>query len=182
MQNDVLATGIMSFLMHEIVYFGRSLPWIIIDHIPYFNKYKIQNVRDIDTLERKLFDANSFPAKSAHSPGTMELRETCASLSFHCRAPPDMVGFYKEPLEAPRTDAIQAFPPNGSILRTRNGRPLPFVAYNGLSNRPLLCCGRHLALLVAPRPALGAIVQEHPQDSPPILRAVWYGCRIRLPD
>ena len=44
MQNDVLATGIMSFLMHEIVYFGRSLPWVIIDHIPYFNKYKIQSV------------------------------------------------------------------------------------------------------------------------------------------
>ena len=44
MQNDVLATGIMSFLMHETVYFGRSLPWIIIDSIPYFNKYKIQNV------------------------------------------------------------------------------------------------------------------------------------------
>lgn len=45
MQNDVLATGIMSFLMHEIVYFGRSLPWMIIDSIPYFRKYKIQNVR-----------------------------------------------------------------------------------------------------------------------------------------
>ena len=45
MQNDVLATGIMSFVMHEIVYFGRSLPWIIIDRIPYFNKYKLQNVR-----------------------------------------------------------------------------------------------------------------------------------------
>jgi methylsterol monooxygenase len=43
MQNDVLATGIMSFVMHEVVYFGRSLPWIIIDRIPYFNKYKIQN-------------------------------------------------------------------------------------------------------------------------------------------
>lgn len=42
--NDVLATGIMSFMMHELVYFGRSLPWIIIDCIPYFNKYKIQNV------------------------------------------------------------------------------------------------------------------------------------------
>ncbi|RMZ16814.1 hypothetical protein D0862_01130 [Hortaea werneckii] len=41
--NDVLATGIMSFLMHEIVYFGRSLPWMIIDRIPFFNKYKIQN-------------------------------------------------------------------------------------------------------------------------------------------
>jgi methylsterol monooxygenase len=45
MQNDTLATGILSFTMHEIVYFGRSLPWIIIDAIPFFNKYKIQNVR-----------------------------------------------------------------------------------------------------------------------------------------
>ena len=44
MGNDVLATGIMSFVMHEVVYFGRSLPWIVIDHIPAFNKYKIQNV------------------------------------------------------------------------------------------------------------------------------------------
>lgn len=44
MQNDVLATGIMSFVMHEVVYFGRSLPWMIIDRIPAFNKYKIQNV------------------------------------------------------------------------------------------------------------------------------------------
>ena len=44
MQNDVLATGIMSFLMHEIVYFGRSLPWIIADRLPYFNRYRIQNV------------------------------------------------------------------------------------------------------------------------------------------
>ncbi|MCJ1334975.1 C-4 sterol methyl oxidase, partial [Bachmanniomyces sp. S44760] len=43
MQNDVLATGIMSFVMHELVYFGRSLPWIIIDRVSYFNKYKIQN-------------------------------------------------------------------------------------------------------------------------------------------
>ena len=46
MQNDVLATGIMSFVMHELVYFGRSIPWAIIDRIPYFNRYKIQNVRN----------------------------------------------------------------------------------------------------------------------------------------
>ena len=44
MQNDVLATGIMSFVIHEVVYFGRSLPWMLIDRVPYFNKYKIQNV------------------------------------------------------------------------------------------------------------------------------------------
>ena len=49
MQNDTLATGIMSFVMHEAVYFGRSLPWIIVDAIPAFNKYKIQNVRSDST-------------------------------------------------------------------------------------------------------------------------------------
>ncbi|KAJ6083796.1 hypothetical protein N7467_007931 [Penicillium canescens] len=42
MQNDVLATGIMSFVMHEAVYFGRSLPWIFIDTLGLFNRYKIQ--------------------------------------------------------------------------------------------------------------------------------------------
>ena len=44
MGNDVLATGVMSFTMHEAVYFGRSLPWMIIDAIPAMNKYKIQSV------------------------------------------------------------------------------------------------------------------------------------------
>ncbi|KAK4193861.1 fatty acid hydroxylase superfamily-domain-containing protein [Podospora australis] len=45
MQNDTIATGIMSFVMHEVVYFGRSLPWMIIDAIPYFNKWKLQNTK-----------------------------------------------------------------------------------------------------------------------------------------
>lgn len=53
MQNDVLATGIMSFVMHEAVYFGRSLPWIIIDAIPWFRRYKIQDVCHY-TLESSL--------------------------------------------------------------------------------------------------------------------------------
>ncbi|TRM66915.1 hypothetical protein BD626DRAFT_452223 [Schizophyllum amplum] len=40
--NPTIATGLMSFLLHEIVYFGRSLPWIIIDSMPYFRKWKLQ--------------------------------------------------------------------------------------------------------------------------------------------
>lgn len=44
MQNDVLATGIMSFVMHEVIYFGRCIPFMIMDRIPYFQKYKIQGV------------------------------------------------------------------------------------------------------------------------------------------
>ena len=44
MQNDVLATGIMSFVMHELVYFGRSLPWVFVDTMGIFSSYKIQSV------------------------------------------------------------------------------------------------------------------------------------------
>ncbi|KII84776.1 hypothetical protein PLICRDRAFT_94923 [Plicaturopsis crispa FD-325 SS-3] len=40
--NPIIATGLMSFLLHEIVYFGRSVPWIIIDAIPYFRQWKLQ--------------------------------------------------------------------------------------------------------------------------------------------
>ncbi|PCH02284.1 Fatty acid hydroxylase [Penicillium occitanis (nom. inval.)] len=52
MQNDVLATGIMSFVMHEVVYFGRSLPWIIIDTFGLFRQYKIQDNK-IPTLKEQ---------------------------------------------------------------------------------------------------------------------------------
>ncbi|KAJ5895482.1 hypothetical protein N7495_007173, partial [Penicillium taxi] len=45
MQNDVLATGILSFVMHEIIYFGRSLPWIFIDSLGLLKKYKMQNTK-----------------------------------------------------------------------------------------------------------------------------------------
>lgn len=58
--NPIIATGLLSFLLHEvssapsarhciltsihykIVYFGRCVPWIIIDAIPYFQKWKLQ--------------------------------------------------------------------------------------------------------------------------------------------
>lgn len=45
MDNDVLATGLIFFILHESMYFGRSLPWLIIDQIPYFKKWKIQPSR-----------------------------------------------------------------------------------------------------------------------------------------
>jgi len=41
---ELIWVGIMSFLMHEVVYFGRSLPWIVVDAIPYFRRYKLQEV------------------------------------------------------------------------------------------------------------------------------------------
>lgn len=54
MQNDVLATGIMSFVMHELVYFGRSLPWIFIDSLGLLKNYKIQSVSENSTPGRQL--------------------------------------------------------------------------------------------------------------------------------
>ncbi|KAK4058028.1 C-4 sterol methyl oxidase [Microbotryomycetes sp. JL221] len=43
--NPIIATGIMSFMMHELVYFGRCIPWIIVDQIPYFRKWKLQEAK-----------------------------------------------------------------------------------------------------------------------------------------
>jgi methylsterol monooxygenase len=43
MGNDLFATGLLFFMIHEISYFGRCLPWYIIDRIPFFRKYKIQD-------------------------------------------------------------------------------------------------------------------------------------------
>lgn len=40
----VRETALLTFWMHEIVYFGRCIPWMIADALPqYFLKYKIQN-------------------------------------------------------------------------------------------------------------------------------------------
>lgn len=66
MNNDVLATGIMSFVMHEAVYFGRSLPWIFIDAIPFFNKYKIQAVSFSPGVPQPDDFADAPPGQDSH--------------------------------------------------------------------------------------------------------------------
>jgi methylsterol monooxygenase len=51
MDNDNLATGVLLLVVHEAVYFGRSLPWLIMDMMPYFRKYKIQEAKVPTTQE-----------------------------------------------------------------------------------------------------------------------------------
>lgn len=41
-RNPLLVTGVVAFVMHELVYFGRFLPFLLCDFIPYFKQYKIQ--------------------------------------------------------------------------------------------------------------------------------------------
>ena len=91
MQNDVLATGIMSFTMHEVVYFGRSIPWAIIDRIPYFNKYKIQNVSLGLLLFILAFLSHDSIAKDPYLAGAMELRQTGAVVALHGRTSTNLV-------------------------------------------------------------------------------------------
>ncbi|KAJ7585361.1 hypothetical protein C8J56DRAFT_1052666 [Mycena floridula] len=50
--NPIIATGVATFLVHEIVYFGRSTPWLIIDAIPYFRKWKLQPTK-VPTAEEQ---------------------------------------------------------------------------------------------------------------------------------
>ena len=67
--NPILATGLASFLLHEvrspadsaymvsnlfrqIVYFGRCVPWIIIDAMPYFRRWKLQPTKIPTAMEQ----------------------------------------------------------------------------------------------------------------------------------
>ncbi|KAH7197769.1 fatty acid hydroxylase superfamily-domain-containing protein [Fusarium flagelliforme] len=52
MQNDTLATGIMSFALHEFVYFGRCIPFMLMDYIPYFQQFRIQKQK-VPTLKEQ---------------------------------------------------------------------------------------------------------------------------------
>ncbi|KAI1054855.1 hypothetical protein LB506_006794 [Fusarium annulatum] len=52
MQNDTLATGIMSFVLHELVYFGRCVPYMMMDYIPYFQQFRIQKQK-VPTLKEQ---------------------------------------------------------------------------------------------------------------------------------
>ncbi|EKJ69466.1 hypothetical protein FPSE_10346 [Fusarium pseudograminearum CS3096] len=52
MQNDTLATGIMSFVLHELVYFGRCIPFMLMDFIPYFQQFRIQKQK-IPTIKEQ---------------------------------------------------------------------------------------------------------------------------------
>lgn len=45
MGHDLFATGLLIFVLHEAMYFGRCLPWYVIERIPFFNKYRIQETK-----------------------------------------------------------------------------------------------------------------------------------------
>jgi hypothetical protein len=77
----VLATGIMSFAMHEIVYFGRGLPWFIMSFIPYFDQYKIQGVGGHETCGSKML---TIAGQNPYFIRAMGLRKAHSYNTLHC--------------------------------------------------------------------------------------------------
>jgi methylsterol monooxygenase len=122
MQNDVLATGIMSFVMHEIVYFGRSLPWIFIDTLGLFKNYKIQNNK-IPSL-REQWDCAKFVLLSHF---TVELPQIWLVSQF-TQAPCLFL-----------TVCPQAFPPHGSVLRSVYVGSFSLCLDHDVPDRHFLC-------------------------------------------
>jgi hypothetical protein len=119
MQNDVLATGIMSFVMHEIVYFGRSVPWILIDTLGLFKNYKIQNVSGFDLNASRKALIRLLRIKSLHlgSNGIAPSLSFLATSLWNFRRFGwclNLTGLHGMFL----TVCPQAFPPHGSILRS----------------------------------------------------------------
>ncbi|CAG8595794.1 20960_t:CDS:2 [Cetraspora pellucida] len=49
-ENEAIATAMIAFIMHEVVYFGRCVPFWIADFIPFLRKYKLQANKS-NTLE-----------------------------------------------------------------------------------------------------------------------------------
>ncbi|KAI9219642.1 fatty acid hydroxylase superfamily-domain-containing protein [Blastocladiella britannica] len=50
-RNPLLVLTLLSFAVHEVVYFGRHLPFAIADHIPALKKYKLQEDKELTSAE-----------------------------------------------------------------------------------------------------------------------------------
>lgn len=124
MQNDVIATGIMSFAMHEMVYFGRALPWIIIGQIPYFHKYKIQNVCYAALARGICLVAHVCTAKNTYRSRAMGVCSICAPNPLYRRDPSDMVR-YGSLAFVDKTDRSRLFHPMAHYFGMDTGVPFP---------------------------------------------------------
>ncbi|KAL2919025.1 C-4 sterol methyl oxidase [Polyrhizophydium stewartii] len=50
-ENPSIRLAVVLFAWHEFVFVARYIPYMIIDHIPYFRKYKIQADKEISTSQ-----------------------------------------------------------------------------------------------------------------------------------
>jgi hypothetical protein len=158
MQNDVLATGLMPFAMHEIVYFGRSPA---LDHCRHATLF--QQVQDSKRKANGKFCGlhllTSSTAKNSRPRRAMELRQSGPALPFYRR-----------------TTTNLALPPSRAILWPFDKCAFPLNFYNGVPDCHFLRPQRHLALLITSSFTYASPVQDDPQDPPSIQCSIW-SCR-----
>lgn len=182
MQNDVLATGIMSFLMHEIVYFGRSLPWIFIDSLGLLKNYKIQNVSE-GRVQALIM--GTFLTHPQNKIPSLQEQWNCAKFVLLSHFTVELPQIWWVQSSVPReraTNVAQVVPPNGSILWAFHLSSFSFCVDHGLSNCDFLCFRGHVALFLSPRSPLGPLIQGHSQNSSSVLRTFRHGSRVCVPD
>ncbi|CAG8680901.1 8719_t:CDS:2, partial [Acaulospora morrowiae] len=86
--NEVVATALISFIMHEITYFGRCVPFWIADFIPAFKKYKLQPVRLSRAME--MFEISFSGAFSNRAASHFHVPSDCYFVWYgynHCAVP-----------------------------------------------------------------------------------------------
>ena len=166
----------------QIVYFGRCVPWIIIDAIPHFRRWKLQPDK-IPTAK----DQWECTKGVLFSHFTVQLPLVCdgvwlVSLAFQRLSqdlvvPPNCRGSRNEHLASslPCLEGRRA----SSCVLLRLRRHVPLLRYvNPFSSRGKR--GAYISVFDSPSiPPLGPDVQAHPQNSPQILSTLRPCCRVR---
>ncbi|KAJ2477662.1 C-4 sterol methyl oxidase [Coemansia sp. RSA 2131] len=87
-RNEAITFGIIAFVVHQVVYYGRYLPYAICDYIPAMRKYKLQPDKEISDKQwwkcvRSLLVSQIF----VQLPMMMFFLPAAKMIGFECSAP-----------------------------------------------------------------------------------------------
>ncbi|KAJ2848382.1 C-4 sterol methyl oxidase, partial [Coemansia brasiliensis] len=87
-RNEAITFGIVAFIVHQTVYYGRYLPYFICDYIPAMKQYKLQPDKEISNQQwwkcvRSLLVSQIF----VQLPMMMFFLPAARMVGFECGAP-----------------------------------------------------------------------------------------------
>ncbi|KAJ1834362.1 C-4 sterol methyl oxidase [Coemansia sp. RSA 2711] len=87
-RNEAVTFGIIAFVVHQAVYYGRYLPYLICDYIPAMRKYKLQPDKEIsDELWWKCLRSLLTSQTFVQLPMMMFFLPAAKMVGFECGAP-----------------------------------------------------------------------------------------------
>lgn len=84
--NVVVGFDEFRLTLGKVVYFGRCVPWIIIDAIPYFRRWKLQPVRCAPKFSltcRTMVLLTIFEEQGPHEAGAMGMHKIGTDITFY---------------------------------------------------------------------------------------------------